>query len=209
MARHRKSAGAYHHGDLRRALLDEALRFVERHGLEALSLRELARRLGVSPAAPYHHFADRTALLRELAQQGFVALLESAQRELEGETEPTRRLHAIGRGYVRFAIRHPWHYRVMFLPGNQLENDLATMTESPTFALLRECVIACLDQAGRGNVDPMPTILAMWGGVHGIVTLWFDGPLSRAVSHDEFEGMALAAVEVLNRAVMVPGDRKP
>lgn len=64
----------YHHGDLRRALLAEALRFVESRGLEGLSLRELARRLRVSPAAPYHHFPDRAALLRELASQGFDGL---------------------------------------------------------------------------------------------------------------------------------------
>src|SRR5512138_3056489 len=110
----RKPAGRYHHGELRRALLDAAAAVVERDGVGALSLRDLARRLGVSHAAPAHHFADRTALLVELAADGYArfgaALAEAARRE----REPFERLLAVGRAYVRFALDHPGRFRVMF-----------------------------------------------------------------------------------------------
>src|SRR5512145_3325109 len=107
----RKPAGRYHHGELRQALLDAAAAVVEREGVEALSLRELARRLGVSHAAPAHHFADRAALLVELARDGYARFGEALAKAAAAEPDPLERLREVGRAYVRFAIEHPGRFR--------------------------------------------------------------------------------------------------
>jgi AcrR family transcriptional regulator len=106
-----------HHGDLRRALLDAALAWVSEGDAAAdairdLTLREVARRAGVSPAAPYHHFADKSALLAAVAEEGFVGLLRR-QADVMCD-EPGRALARMTRAYVEFALEHPAHYALMF-----------------------------------------------------------------------------------------------
>src|SRR6201992_1389153 len=101
------SRPTYHHGDLRAAILTEAARLVDERGADRVSLRELAREAGVSHAAPAHHFTDRRGLFTALSAQGFellaAALAEARPRFLDAAL-----------AYVRFAIEHPGHYRVMF-----------------------------------------------------------------------------------------------
>src|SRR5258708_6887496 len=104
---------SYHHGDLRRALLDAALALLEKSGVEALTLREGARRVGVTAGAPYHHFADKEAIVASVAEEGFVELGE-AMAAARDAADPASRLGAMGRSYVRFAVAHPAHFRVMF-----------------------------------------------------------------------------------------------
>src|SRR5213075_1047621 len=99
----------YHHGDLPAALLRAAGRTLEKRGIGALSLRETARRAGVSHNAPYRHFPDREALLAALAAQGF-AMLGSEQKS----SAATGGLRAMGEAYVRFALAHPQRFRLMF-----------------------------------------------------------------------------------------------
>src|SRR2546430_6260512 len=107
MARQDKVAKRYHHGDLRRTLIDAALRIVEQVGPGALSLRELARHAGVSHAAPYRHFASREALLAALAAEGFRGLgAEMAALASDGG-DPLARFAALGLAYVRYAVAHP------------------------------------------------------------------------------------------------------
>src|SRR3954465_4115916 len=105
----------YHHGDLRRELLDASIAVRAERGIEAMSLRDVARQAGVSPAAPYHHFASKDALLDAIAVDGFMQLAHVmiAAREAAG-SEPTARLRAIGEAYVRFALERPAHFHVMF-----------------------------------------------------------------------------------------------
>jgi AcrR family transcriptional regulator len=105
----------YHHGDLRRALLDVALRLVEESDPGHLSLRAIARKAGVSRAAPYHHFADREALLAAVATEGFRALRAAMAKRLSSmERDPLQRMQEMGVAYVLFAVRHPQLYRLMF-----------------------------------------------------------------------------------------------
>src|SRR5262245_65147086 len=99
----------YHHGDLPPALLKAAGKILEKEGVGGLSLRELARRAGVSHNAPYRHFPDREALLAALAAEGF-AMLGSAQREAAAAAG----LRGMGEAYVRFALAHPQRFRLMF-----------------------------------------------------------------------------------------------
>ena len=106
----------YHHGDLRRALIDASLALIAEEGFSALTLREVARRAGVTHAAPYRHFADKEALLAAVAEEGFRAMASDMRERMDKETSPTERLLACGVAYVLFAVRHPSHFRVMFGP---------------------------------------------------------------------------------------------
>src|SRR5689334_8708216 len=119
---------SYHHGDLRNALLQTALRLVAERGPEGFSLREAAREVGVSPSAAYRHFADKEALLYALALDGHARLANAMERALgrvAGErgtaAHAAAALNAIGEAYVEFAVRHPSHFRVMFGPCMETE----------------------------------------------------------------------------------------
>ncbi len=114
------SARPYHHGDLRRAILGAALDVITAEGPSAVSLRDLARRAGVSHAAPAHHFKDRVGLLTAIAAEGF-GLLATALDDAED-------LRDAGVRYVRFAREHPAHFQVMFSPELLRENDLELTT---------------------------------------------------------------------------------
>src|SRR6185295_18921695 len=113
----RKPADQYHHGDLRRALLQAALRTIQKQGVHALTLRAVGEELGVSRSALYRHFADKAALLTVVAREGFRML----RLELEGAWERAGKgragFDAMGEAYVRFAVAEPAHYRVMFGSG--------------------------------------------------------------------------------------------
>ncbi len=107
----------YHHGNLRRALLDEALVVIAEKGVEGLSLRDVATRVGVSHAAPYHHFADKTALIHALAHEGMSHMDDAmaAAEEAAGE-DPKAQLLGIGMAYVTFAVEHPDYYAAFNAP---------------------------------------------------------------------------------------------
>ena len=115
----RRRPDRYHHGDLRRALLLEAVRTIHAHGAAALTLRGVGDRLGVSRTALYRHFADKQALLHEVAAEGF-RMLRAALMDAWGRGG-RRGFDAMGRAYVQFAIDHPSHYRVMFGGGEAHE----------------------------------------------------------------------------------------
>src|ERR1700681_4929092 len=123
----RKRRDRYHHGDLRRSLLVEALRTIQAQGVEGLTLRAVGKALGVSRTALYRHFTDKSALLTAVAREGFRTL----RLELVGAWGKGGRgrkgFEAMGEAYVRFAMAHPAHYRVMFggfLAGAQTDPDL-------------------------------------------------------------------------------------
>src|SRR5688572_32508569 len=99
---------SYHHGDLRRTLLDASLALVQEQGIQALSLREVARKAGVSHNAPYHHFPDKSSLMAAICQEGFEGLARemAAARAAAGD-DPRARMEACGQSYVRFALSSP------------------------------------------------------------------------------------------------------
>ena len=167
-------ADRYHHGDLRRQLLDEAGVVLEEDGPEALTLRGLARRLGVSHAAPGHHFADRGALLVELAAQGHRDL-EQAMRDRLASDPGEEPAVAIGEGYLDFALEHPQRFRLMFAGVADL-----SPSDSPSFSEAAGASFATLVRTTTGTADPDadPTRwMAAWALVHGLATLWVDGSL--------------------------------
>ncbi|MCA9714716.1 MAG: TetR/AcrR family transcriptional regulator [Myxococcales bacterium] len=193
-----KSKRSYHHGDLRAAILAGAVEVIAERGLHGLSLRECARRAGVSHAAPYRHFADKDALLRAIARQGFEWLSEAGRRAMEGVTRPRDRLDGYGAAYVRFAVEHPVHHRVMF--ASELPNDPAAREgagdegagdeedDAGAFTLLVETAAELV----APGVDPTPTAVASWSLVHGLAMLILDGRIPAEVvsSPDEAEAFA-------------------
>jgi AcrR family transcriptional regulator len=111
----------YHHGDLKRALTQAALGLVQEKGPRGFTLREVARRAGVSAAAPYRHFADKAELVAAAATQGFVQLHETLSATAAKTADPAKQALAMGRAYVRWAVTHPDHYQVMF--GSELDKS--------------------------------------------------------------------------------------
>jgi len=176
----------YHHGDLRRALLDAALGILREEGAAALTLRAVARAAGVSQAAPYRHFADRAALVAGVAEESFGRLRESMLRAVERSSggDGRRALRQIAFSYLDFAFEHPAEYRVMFGPdltsrGENLPEGFAAARLS-VFELLRQGIVR-LQQAGRVRpVDPTQMALSAWALVHGLAMLTLDGQVANS-----------------------------
>lgn len=187
----------YHHGNLRAALLEAALDLVAREGASSLTLREVARRAGVSHAAPYRHFADKEALLAAVAEEGFRALRDAlaARADAAGD-DPVARLRAIGIGYVRFAVDHPAHCRVMF--GGAVEDPARHLAlaeaSAAAFAVLVDAIRAAQATGQVRAGDPMDLALAAWSLVHGLALLWIDGALAgRGLATPDPEALASTA----------------
>ncbi|MER6157195.1 TetR/AcrR family transcriptional regulator [Streptomyces sp. NPDC001868] len=181
----------YHHGDLRRAILHAALDAIATDGPSALSLRDLARRAGVSHAAPAHHFKDRTGLLTAIAAEGHTLL--AATLAEAGD------LRDAGVRYVRFAREHPAHFQVMFRPELLREDDLELTTAR---ALSRERLRTAVTGARPGTLDPVgadPRLagIAAWSLSHGFATLLLSGNLTGVVGDQDPEEVFRTATELL------------
>ena len=158
----------YHHGDLRRALLDAAIDSITETGSASFSLRDLARRIGVSHAAPAHHFEDKTGLLTALAVEGYEILADEQARVWE----ETGDFLEVGVAYVRFAVEHPAHFEVMYRPELLRPDDpdlLAAHERSRQFLYGPAGTLVKGDALGAG--------LAGWSLAHGLVSLWAAGNL--------------------------------
>ena len=158
----------YHHGDLREALLRAAVDLIADNGLAKLSLRECARRAGVSHAAPYRHFEDKDALLLAIAEEGFGRLHAAGVAAMEGLHDPRERLDAYAVAYVRFALRHPVHLRVMFTA--HFDDKGQKDGGGPAFDLLRDTAAAVVGD----EVDPRLAAVAAWSLPHGLSMLILD-----------------------------------
>jgi AcrR family transcriptional regulator len=171
-----KRKADYHHGRLKRALIDTAVKAIARHGMDSLSLRELAARAGVSPGAPYHHFASRDELLASIAEEGFARLeaqLIAARDAAPGDA--SARLEALGLAYVTFAVSAPGYFRVMFHGASKSSGP--TEAGLRAFHILRDAVVAC-QQAGQApKGDATGLVLLAWSAVHGFSTLRLDRAL--------------------------------
>lgn len=174
----RPMAQPYHHGNLRPALLQAALDLIRHAGPATLTLREVARRAGVSHNAPYRHFRDKEALLAAVAAQGFDELRESMLAEAARESEPLARLRASGSGYVAFALRRPEHFQVMFdAPCAKESHPEAAAAGDRTFHALLTLVGASQLSRQLPGGDPLPLALRCWALVHGIAKLAVAGRL--------------------------------
>jgi AcrR family transcriptional regulator len=175
----KKRAWQYHHGDLRRALLDEALRTIHAEGVERLTLRTVGEKLGVSRTALYRHFSDKQALLAAVGREGFRLLRLALTSAWEEQGRGPKGFEAMGFAYVRFAVAHPSHYRVMF--GGFVEScarDAEFVQEAQ--AAFQVLVDSLIEQQAEGTVrrdDPLLLARFIWSVVHGIAMLMIDGQL--------------------------------
>ncbi|MET9769623.1 TetR/AcrR family transcriptional regulator [Streptomyces sp. NPDC006415] len=162
----------YHHGDLRRAILAAALDVIAAEGPAALSLRDLARRAGVSHAAPAHHFKDRTGLLTAVAAEGYALFADA----LAGAPDLRER----GVAYVRFAATHPAHFQVMFQPDLHRPDDPDLLAARARATEALRAGVADLPPGGRGADDRLAGVAA-WSLAHGFATLLLSGNLADAM----------------------------
>ena len=166
---------SYHHGDLRRALLDAALLILAREGLEGLSLRGIAREAGVSQAAPYSHFKNRDALLAAAAQQGYEKLSRDMRRADPGDAAIDERLMALGVAYVRFAHKNPELYGLMF--GSEFRG-IKEFEELAASSTASYGIIGGAVSTRVGDAEATAGTLAAWALVHGIADLVFHGRIT-------------------------------
>ncbi len=188
----------YHHGNLRAALVSAGLRAIAQDGPDAFSLRDVARRAGVSPAAPYRHFADKDALFAAIAVECFERLRATVDEALaDAPEDPLERFRATGVAYVRFAVAHPEHFRALCLPGIAA---LAPPDLREAYAEREAAETAAL-AAGQaaGTIAPMPLAdlrLAASAIVHGLAHLIIQGELGE-VSADRAAALAKIVTGVL------------
>jgi AcrR family transcriptional regulator len=159
----------YHHGDLRRAILSAAVEAITAGGPASVSLRDLARRAGVSHAAPIHHFGDKAGVLTALAEEGFDLL--AAELSAAGED-----LVETGVAYVRFAVTHRAYFEVMFRPDTHHPDD-------PELSAARARAGALLARGARQEPDGYAEVAA-WSLMHGFATLWLTGALPANLGDD-------------------------
>ena len=181
----------YHHGNLRAALLEQARRTVDERGAGALSLRELAREIGVSHAAPRRHFPDRQALLDALAEDGFERLgaaLERALADAGGGFRP--RLHALAHAYIRFATHHPALLELMFA-GKQREGaDRVRESADRAVAIALEAIAAAQSAGELHPGDPGRVAVVMLATLQGLAAM-ANGDLIAGAPVDEVVGDAI------------------
>jgi AcrR family transcriptional regulator len=190
----------YHHGDLRRALIDAGRAVLAERGVDGLSLREVARRAHVSQAAPYHHFADKAELVTAVVEVGF-ADFTAALRAAAGEAGDSAlaRLMAMGLAYVRFALSQPAVFRLMFRPelrdvGSSSAAAAMQAAGLTSYDVFRDAVAAAIEEGSiQGTVDDVA--LAAWSIVHGLATILVDGPIDMSRrSPDELAQVVLLAL---------------
>jgi AcrR family transcriptional regulator len=190
----RPRRGEYHHGDLRRALVDASLEILAEQGHPELGLREVARRAGVSHAAPYHHFRSKEDLEAAVAEQSFQDLRRRLlDHGAHGGPAPFERLAGLGVAYVLFAVEHPARFALMFRAARDVSRHptLATAARQALEVLI-EALSECL-----GTAAPMDVTIVAWSLVHGLAVLWIDGPL-RSLDRRGIESLSSIVASTLS-----------
>jgi AcrR family transcriptional regulator len=198
----------YHHGNLRKALLDAAVALIGEVGPRAFTLREVARRAGVSHNAPYRHFTSKDDLLLAVAAEGFERLAAGMRETMEPGRSPRERLELCGCGYVDFALHWPQHLLVMFdLPATAREGcDPGPQIGEDAFRILLDCIVAAQESGDLPAGDPQPLAWTAWSLVHGIAKLATGGnlPLTDDATLEFTRGAARALLGGLARTAPEP-----
>jgi AcrR family transcriptional regulator len=180
---------AYHHKDLRNALIDEALAILAESGSGAITLRELARRLGVTHTAPYAHFSDKRTLLEAVADEGFDRLSSVLTQARASERDANRRFIAMGVAYVQFARDNPNLYRLMFVDPELAADPECAWSEQADRAF--DVLLDLLSQFGvPPGTDIKELAVGIWSLLHGVAMLAIDGRLQGKTT---FHGQAALA----------------
>lgn len=175
MSTSKENQSAYHHGNLREALVEAAIGILEADGVTKLSLRGVARRAGVSQTAPYRHFKDKAALLAAVAAFGFRGLASAMREGAAHHEEPSDRLAAIGQSYVRFALENSAIFRLMFgpeIPEKSADPELCDAADEAFAVLADTAATSACTPASTGAAPDQA--FAAWSFVHGLSTLLID-----------------------------------
>ena len=194
----------YHHGNLREAMLQAALRLIAERGPAGFTFAEVARMVGVSGAAPYRHFRDRSALMEEVARQGFTIFANELNAAWDGGTpNPLAATLRTGRAYLAFARREPAFYAAMF-GANGAEASPGDLEGERAFAVIRRAADALVrGHTGPNRPPPLMVALHIWSLTHGIASLFIGGPGGSArklpmPAEDLLEAGLLIYVQSLN-----------
>ena len=177
-----KKPERYHHGDLKNALLDAARDLVSEGSVDGFTLREVARRAGVSPAAPYHHFADKNDLVRQLAIRAFDTMRQNLQTAADSTADSAQQLEAMGVAYLHFAFTHAAEFRFMFKrelcapPG---QPDPLEVAGRAAQAVLHGAVVTAQANRTIRAGDPQPIVLTIWSAIHGLSGILLETPLGK------------------------------
>jgi AcrR family transcriptional regulator len=181
----------YHHGGLHAACVRAAIELLEDGGETALSLRAVARRVGVSPAAPYRHYADREALVSAVAAVGYRDLAEQLAAAHPSPSTPEQ-LAGVAIAYVQFALDRPALFRIMFGEPCDRDNDERVAATAAVSLYLREIVARAFPEA---DAESMAT--AIWALVHGLAFLYLDGKLDAATPSSVADRVSATIAAVL------------
>jgi AcrR family transcriptional regulator len=174
-----RSRRPYHHGNLRQVLLDAGVALIRKVGPKSFTMREVARRAGVSHNAPYRHFRDKDELISAIVGQGFERLNDAMIGQAAPGKTGVERLELCGRAYVNFALRWPGHFTAMFdLAPQSGEVDTGASTGEMAFQTLVGVIVQCQNEKAFPEGNPLPFALMAWSVVHGIAKLAVSGHLS-------------------------------
>lgn len=197
--------------DARGAILSAAVASIEEGGLANVSMREVARRAGVSHQLPYHYFADREGILAAVAQAGFELLRERFMKAIALDGSGADKLAAAGRAYVEFACDHPAHFRVMFrqdFVAMERHADAKASADS-CFAQLPLMIAEAIEDGLPAHPNPRALVVMAWSVAHGLACLLLDGPLAQKLP--EAAGAREQTVQDVMEAMraLIDGSTKP
>lgn len=170
---------SYHHGDLRQSLQQAAVEIIRSGGIEALSMRKLADKVGVSRSAPYHHFADKHELLCAIAEQGFALQGQAVANQPEVDQSIRRQMSQFVNAYVGWAVDHPEYYNLMFGGDIWKSGEVPETFKSHSHRYFRTYVERVESWRQRGMIDstvePLRFAQVSWSTIHGLARLIIDG----------------------------------
>ncbi len=177
-------SNSYHHGDLKNALIQAGIEILSREGIEALSLRKVAKRAGVSHSAPYAHFADKQALVAAIAAEGYKKLYEALFAAQNPQDDPLARLMATAHAYLQFALDEPDHFKITFSGSVETEQNYPEYVEQSKqcFGLVVTVVKACQSIGLFAANDTQLVAVSIWSCIHGFVQLLLANQLPGALT---------------------------
>ncbi len=196
----------YHHGDLKNTLLEAALELANEIGVDNFTLREVARRAKVSPAAPYHHFLDKQDLIRTLAIEAFRKLTKALEQAKQKKHSPLEQLENIGIAYVMFAYEHHAEFRFMFrreLCAAAGEPDPLEVAGIDAQSVLYNTILEAQTAGKIGQHDPKSISLTLWSVVHGLSTILLESPISKTTTAQSAKSMAKSVVQLSIHGILI------
>src|SRR5215216_3893020 len=189
----------YHHGDLKNALVKAGVEILSKEGIEGLSLRKVAQHAGVSHNAPYSHFADKQSLIAAISTEGFKQLYEELDAAvLSYPDDPKQQLQGGAWAYIQFALNNTDTFKIMFSGVLEKEKEYPAFVEisHQTFDRVVDVVLACQGAGILNFTLPEVMAVAVWGQIHGIVSLRLEGQLShRVLDHLDLRDIVFFALD--------------